>query len=111
MAPRSVLHQEVQVPHQGDADTPLKDGVQQILGNQAHGTVEEVDDLVTGVVSREPLIVLHEQAGTQTRLLAEDHGLLGLAQDAVHLGVGDVPLAQAAVGPLVSGGGGWGDVA
>ena len=95
---RSPVDQQVSVLDHGDADAALKDGVQEIFGNEADGAVEVVDQVVAGVEARQTLVLFHQDTGAQPGLLAEDNGLFGAADDGVDGGGGDLPFAQAAIG-------------
>jgi len=58
-----------------------------VLGDETDGAVEVADHIVTRVKAREMLVLLHQNAGTQPCLLAEDDRLLRMADDLVDLGV------------------------
>ena len=100
--PAGVVEDQQFVPlHHGDADPPPQQRLHQVLRKLAHCSVEKLDQFVPGVEAGQ-LFILHQPPIPQPVLLTEDDRLLVATQSPVHLGVGDIPLAQTAVRAIVA---------
>ena len=73
---------------EGDGDAIGQQRVDEVVGQLAHGTVEEAHQVVAGMETVEALVLLDENAVTKPILLSEDDRLGQLPERFVDLGVG-----------------------
>ena len=101
MLPRSVEDEELRPLDEGHGHVAFEQGGDEILGQLAHGPIEELDHIVTGVEALQPSVWQHD-AVADARLLTEDDGHVSVAQRFVHFLVRDEPFPHARVRPLVT---------
>jgi hypothetical protein len=99
----TVKNQQVRPFDHGDGYIHFQQGRHQVIGQLSNGTVEEFDHVVAGVEAGQPA-VRHQNPVAHARLLAEDDRHSAGAQGLVDILMRDRPLAQAAVGTMVTGG-------